>query len=104
MANYLLVYHGGSMPEGEAETAKVMEAWDVWFHQLGGALVDGGNPASGTKVLSPDGAVADGGPSSPTGYSVIRADGHDAAVALARGCPVLAAGGMVEVVETFAAM
>jgi hypothetical protein len=104
MANYLLVYHGGGMPEGEAETAKVMAAWDAWFHQLGGALVDGGNPASGTKVLSADGSVADGGPTSPSGYSIIKADSHDAAVALARACPVLAGGAMIEVVETFNAM
>lgn len=104
MANYLLVYHGGSMPEGDAETAKVMAAWDTWFHQLGDAVVDGGNPASGTKVLSPDGSVTDGGPTSPTGYSVIKAGSHDAAVELSRGCPVLAAGGMIEVVETFDAM
>jgi len=104
MANYLLVYHGGSMPEGEAETAQVMAAWDAWFHQLGGALVDGGNPASGTKLLSADGTVADGGPTSPSGYSIIKADSHDAAVSLSRGCPVLAGGAMIEVVETFDAM
>jgi hypothetical protein len=104
MANYLLVYHGGSMPEGEAEAAKVMAAWDAWFHQLGGALVDGGNPASATKVISPDGTVADGGPTSPSGYSIIKADSLDAAVSLSRGCPVLAGGAMIEVVETFDAM
>ena len=104
MANYLLVYHGGSMPQGEAEMANVMAAWDVWFHQLGEALVDGGNPASGTRVISSDGSVADGGPTSPTGYSIIKAESHDQAVALAKGCPVLAAGAMIEVVETFNAM
>jgi hypothetical protein len=104
MANYLLVYHGGGMPEGEAENAKVMAAWDTWFHQLGEALVDGGNPASGTKVISSDGSVSDGGPTSPSGYSIIKADSHDAAVALAKGCPVLAGGAMIEVVETFNAM
>ena len=104
MAKYLLVYHGGSMPEGEAAQAAVMGAWEGWFHELGAALVDGGNPASGTKVISPDGSVAAGGPTSPSGYSIIKADSHDAAVALARGCPVLAGGAMIEVVETFNAM
>jgi hypothetical protein len=104
MANYLLVYHGGSMPEGEAAQAAVMEAWNGWFHQLGDAVVDGGNPASGTKVISADGSVAEGGPTSPSGYSIIKADSHDAAVALAKGCPVLAGGAMIEVVETFDAM
>ncbi len=104
MANYLLVYHGGSMPEGEAESAKATDAWNAWFHQLGDAVVDGGNPASGTRVIASDGSVSDGGSTSPTGYSIIRAEDHAAAVALARGCPVLAGGAMIEVVETFDAM
>lgn len=104
MANYLLVYHGGSMPEGEAAMKQVTAAWDAWFHELGSALVDGGNPASGTKVISADGSVAAGGPTSPSGYSIIKADGHDQAVALAKGCPVLAGGAMIEVVQTFDAM
>ena len=94
MANYLLVYHGGSMPEGEAAVAEVTKAWTAWFGQLGDALVDGGNPASGTRVIS----------TSPTGYSIIKADSFDKAVSLAKGCPVLGGGAMVEVVETFNAM
>ena len=104
MANFLLVYHGGAMPRTEAERAQAMEAWNGWFHALGDALVDGGNPASQTRVLSADGSVAPGGPTSPTGYSIIRADTIDAAVALSKGCPVLAGGAMIEVVETFDAM
>jgi hypothetical protein len=31
MANYLLAYHGGGMPENEEEGAKIMAAWDVWL-------------------------------------------------------------------------
>jgi len=104
MANYLLVYHGGSMPDGDAAMAQVTAAWNGWFHQLGDAVVDGGNPASGTKVISADGSVAAGGPTSPSGYSIIKADSHDAAVELAKGCPVLGGGAMIEVVETFDAM
>lgn len=104
MAKYVLVYHGGSMPAGEAAQAAVMTAWDGWFAELGGALLDGGNPASGTKVVASDGSVKDGGPTSPTGYSIISAASHDEAVRLAKGCPVLRAGGMIEVVETFDAM
>lgn len=104
MAKYLLVYHGGSMPETKEDQAKVMQAWTDWFTKLGAAVVDGGNPASRTKVISADGSVADGGATSPTGYSILEADGLDAAVALAKGCPVLAGGSMIEVVETFEAM
>ena len=104
MANYLLVYHGGSMPEGEAAQKQITEAWNAWFGQLGDALVDGGNPASGTRVISSDGSVAEGGATSPTGYSIIKTDSFDKAVAAAKMCPVLGAGAMIEVVETFNAM
>ena len=104
MANYLLVYRGGSMPERKEEQDQVMTAWTAWFGKLGGALVDGGNPASQTKVVSKDGSVSAGGPDSPTGYSIIKADDMDAAVNLAKGCPVFVGGATVDVVETFAVM
>ena len=103
MANYVLVYHGGGMPESPEEGAKVMQAWDVWFGELGDSLVDGGNPASATKTIAPDGSVSDD-PSGPSGYSILKADSLDAAVALAKGCPVLQAGASIQVVETFNAM
>ncbi len=35
MANFVLLYSGGSMPETEAEQAAVMQAWGAWFGQLG---------------------------------------------------------------------
>jgi hypothetical protein len=103
MANFLLTYHGGGMPESEAEQAQVMAAWDAWFHQLGDAVVDGGNPISQAKAISPDGSVMDA-TSAPSGYSVIKADNIDAAIALAKGCPVLHGGAAVLVSETFPAM
>ncbi len=104
MANYLFVYHGGSGMADEAEQASVMAAWGAWFGRLGDGVVDQGNPTGATKVVSPDGSVADGGPASPSGYSVIRAGSLDEAVAAAKDCPVLAAGGMVEVAETIDVM
>ena len=42
--------------------------------------------------------------SAPTGYSILKADSLDAAVALAKGCPVLAGGAAVVVSETFPVM
>ena len=104
MANYLLVYHGGGMPETEAEQKAVMEAWTTWFGQLGDKLVDGGNPVSQTKTIGANGSVSNGGSNPATGYSIISADSLDAAVALAKGCPVLGGGASVEVAETFAVM
>lgn len=103
MANYVLVYHGGSMPESPEEGAKVMQAWTDWFAKLGDALMDGGNPASKTRRIGADGSVSDDA-SGPSGYSILKADSLDAAVELAKGCPVLAGGSSVQVVETFSAM
>ena len=104
MANYLLVYHGGGMPGTPEEGAKVMKAWTDWFGTLGAAVVDGGNPVSQVKTIAANGSVSDGGVNPSTGYSVLKADSLDAAVAMAKGCPVLAGGASVEVAETFEAM
>ena len=103
MANYVLVYHGGAMPESPEEGAMVMKAWTDWFTTLGDAVVDGGNPASATKTIAPNGSVSDD-PAGPSGYSILKADSLDAAVALAKGCPVLQGGASIQVMETFEAM
>lgn len=105
MANYVLVYHGGGMPEGEAEQQQVMAAWGSWFGDLGAAVVDGGNPVGAATTIASDGSTSDGGGANPaTGYSVIEAASLAAAMELAKGCPILASGGSVEVGETFNAM
>jgi hypothetical protein len=103
MANYLLTFYGGGMPESPEENAKVLQAWQTWFGELGDKLVDGGNPTSQSKAISPDGSVMEA-TMAPSGYSVIKADTLDAAVKAASGCPVLAGGATVVVSETFAAM
>src|SRR5438132_639000 len=102
MPNYLLVYHGGKMPDTPESQAKVMEAWGAWMGGLGPNLVDGGNPVGQARTVAADGAVSNGGGANPaSGYSVIKADNLDAAVAAARGCPVRQGGGSIEVCETF---
>jgi hypothetical protein len=104
MANFLLTYYGGAgMPESAEENAKVTAAWTSWFEQLGDALVDGGNPTSQSKAISPDGSVMDA-TMAPSGYSVIKADSFDTALKAAGMCPVLEGGSTVVVSETFAAM
>jgi hypothetical protein len=106
MANFVLLYSGGSMPESEAQQAAVMQAWGAWFGGLGSALVDGGNPFTGTaKSIASDGSVS-GGPvgTMATGYSIIKADSLDAAVEMAKGCPVLQGDGNITVYETFPVM
>ena len=100
MANFLLIYHGGSEPTSPEEGERVMAAWTGWFGRLGAAVVDGGNPVSGVRTVSTNGTVSDGAANAATGYSILSAASLDAAVALAKECPHLASGGSVEVAET----
>ncbi|MEI8360355.1 MAG: hypothetical protein WCH13_17955 [Deltaproteobacteria bacterium] len=105
MATYLLAYHGGSMPESKAEQAKVQELWGAWMKQLGTGLVDGGNPTGQAKTVAKDGKVSDGGGVNPvSGYSVIKVDSFENALAAAKMCPILAGGGSIEICETVEVM
>jgi hypothetical protein len=105
MANYLLLYSGGSMPETPAEQEAVIQAWTAWFGKLGDAVKDGGNPFTGGATSISGNAVSDGGVDAmASGYSVIKADSLDAAVEIAKGCPVLEGGARISVYETFEVM
>jgi hypothetical protein len=106
MNNFLLVYTGGGMPETEEEQAAVMKAWADWFEDLGENLVDGGNPTGPqAKTIHSDGHVHDGADGTmATGYSMLKAGSLDQAVALAKGCPMLAGNGSITVYEIVPAM
>jgi hypothetical protein len=107
MADYVLLYSGGSMPESEEEQAMVMKAWTAWMESLGGALKDGGNPFTpgAAKSIAADGSVSDGSVApTASGYSIIKADSLDEAVDKAKGCPVLQGGAQISVYETYAVM
>ena len=100
MAKYVLIYQGGTAPEGEAAQKAVMDQWMAWFGSLGAAVVDVGAPFGPAKTVASDGAVSDGTAAALTGYSIVDASSLDDAVAKAKGCPVLASGGIVEVYGT----
>ena len=106
MANFLLLYTGGRMPESEAETAQVMQAWQAWFGELGSNLVDAGNPFTPqAKSISSDRKVSDGSVGTQaSGYSIIKADSLDEAVKQASRCPVTLGGAQITVYETFPVM
>ena len=97
------------MPETEAEKAaakKIQKAWEVWFSELGDALVDWGSPfAPAAKSIASDGSVSDGPVGvRATGYTIIKADSLDEAVEKAKGCPGYIGGGDITVYETFQVM
>lgn len=100
MAKYLFVYHGGSHPSNPAEVKKVMDAWGAWFGSLGAAVIDGGNPVGKSSTVKSDGSLVDGGGANPvSGYSLIEAASLQDAHKKAKGCPLLAAGGTIEIAE-----
>lgn len=101
MPKYLLVYHGGKMSDSKAEQDAAMAAWGAWFGTLGDAVVDGGAPTGASTTVGADGSTVSGGGANPaSGYSLINATNLAAAASLAKGCPILANGGSVEVAET----
>ena len=100
MAEFVLLYTGGGMPESEEEQAKVMQAWTDWYGTIGASLKDGGNPFGASKTVGGDGSVKDGATGAAfTGYTIVSAGSLDAATDLAKGSPVLQGGGAVVVYE-----
>jgi len=67
---------------------------------MGSAVIDGGNPVGMASTVHSDGSVTDDGGANPaSGYGLFEASDIDDALAKARGCPILAAGGSIEVAE-----
>jgi hypothetical protein len=100
MAKYLFVYHGGTHPQTEAEIKEVTDAWGAWLGSMGAATIDGGNPVGKSSTVNSDGSVTDNGGSNPaSGYGLFEARNLADALKKAKGCPILAAGGTVEVAE-----
>jgi hypothetical protein len=105
VAEFVFLYEGGGSPQTEEERGRVMKAWTDWFAQLGPALKDGGNPFGAAKRLGGDGSIESLDPGAGhSGYTIVRADSLETATALAKGSPVLDAGGGVTVYEVVEAM
>lgn len=102
MSKFVFVYHGGSHPQTPVEMDRVMAAWEGWFDSIGVNVIDGGNPVGMSTTVHSDGHFSEDGGTNPTsGYSLIEAENKEDAVKKAQTCPILAAGGSVEVAEAF---
>jgi hypothetical protein len=108
MAKFLFLYRNPPMPANVApspeEIQGILTAWHAWFATVGAALVDGGDGLQDTgRTVRPGGVVSDGpfieAKELVGGYSIIQAESYEHAVVHAKTCPVLAAGGWVEVRE-----
>jgi YCII-related domain len=99
MSNYLPAFRGRL----DADSPAAQEAvWAKWFQDLGPAILDMGHRVGRFTTVGSRGVVADGAGADPlTGYILLTADSLDSAAELAKGCPILQAGGKVEVGETF---
>jgi hypothetical protein len=69
-------------------------AWNAWFQGMGSQLRDLGKPVFNRATVGDSGDGARLG-----GYSLVTAENLDEALTLAKGCPIVAAGGGVEVGE-----
>lgn len=109
MARFMFLYRAGSEGDGERspeEMQQVMQVWMDWMQggSEAGWLLDGGDGLKGEgKVVQPSLAVTDG-PFAESkelvgGYSMVEAPDLDAAVEIAKTCPIPAGGGTVEVRE-----
>jgi hypothetical protein len=95
MPTYVLSYRQpkGFVP-GQPE---MVAAWKAWFDSMGENLADRGNPVFESTALGECGESTKLG-----GYSFLTADDFESAVAIAKGAPLIEAGGGVEVgVVTF---
>ena len=100
MAKFLFAYHGGAMEMRPEDRKKVMDAWGAWFGGLGAAVIDGGAPVGASSTVRSDGSLASGGGANPvSGYSLVEAKDLTDAHAKAKGCPILKAGGSVEIAQ-----
>ncbi len=98
MSKFVLTYLGGSMAATPAEQEVVMAKWGQWFGELGSAVTDMGNPFGTSAAVRADGSRSDT-QAGLGGYSIVSAESLEDAAALAKGCPILAAGGSVEIYE-----
>ena len=99
MARFLVTYHGGGAPQGDAEKQQAMADFMAWAQRVGPSLVDPGAPLGSSQLVSP-GAVSDGPADGPAaGYSIVEAENLSTAVALVRNHPFVGRGGSLLVSE-----
>ena len=105
MREFVFLYRGGERPASPEQGQQVMQKWVAWFKDLAekGHIVDRGQPLEGTgKIVQGTGRIVTDGPFAEAkdvigGFTLIQADDVAHAAELSKGCPILDAGGLVEV-------
>jgi hypothetical protein len=107
MAKFMLIYRDSvpaPTPPSPEEMQGFLALWGEWFQQCGASIVDGGDALAPTgRVLGAGGTVTDGpyieGKEMLGGYSVVQADSYEAAVEIAKLCPIAKIGMQIEIRE-----
>lgn len=104
MGKYLAIFNGAASDEQKQaispeQQQAFMEAWGEWAQSHEGALVDPGAPLFRKRVVTRDNDTEF--TDSKTGYAIVDADSHDAAVAMFAAHPhlTLVADNSIEVIE-----
>jgi hypothetical protein len=105
MSEFTFLYRGRDSNASPEQMQKIMEKWRAWFKELGekGHLKDIGHPLEHTgKVVKGKQKTVTDGPFAEAkdvvgGFTLIEARDLNQATELSKGCPILEAGGSVEV-------
>jgi hypothetical protein len=89
MPQFVLTYYGEPKVESPEQGAAGYERWQAWVRDLGDAVVNPGTPLGAPKTVSASGVTDCTTSDRSTGFSIVRADGIDAAVEMAKRCPFL---------------
>lgn len=109
MKEFLLVYRADYKAMPQASPEEMQENTQKWMNWIAGIAAQGKLSNRGNRlvpsgnVLKSDGIISDGPyteiKESILGYSIVKATSLEEATELSQGCPVLLAGGNVEIRE-----
>jgi hypothetical protein len=94
MAKFVVVYKGGAMEGTPQQQEEIMKKWMSWFGEIESKVTDMGNPFGASTAVGGESATA-----GLTGYTILSAPDLGAAASIVAGCPVLDAGGSMEIYE-----
>jgi len=99
MPNYILTYHGATIPKTAEEGTRRMAQWQSWADSLGDAWVNRGTPVGSAKTVSAKGITEGGGDNPIIGFSILQADNLGEVLAMVESSPHIKDGGTMVVAE-----
>jgi hypothetical protein len=105
MSEFTFLYRGRNTSASPEQMQKTMQKWQAWFKELSanGHIKNIGHPLEHAgKVVRGERKTVTDGPFAESkdvvgGFTIIEASDLDQAAELSKGCPILEAGGSVEV-------